>query len=86
MIIAKQARKDHFALKDCWSSETRLSQKVLIAILGRLEQQNKLLAKLVQRKRAKPPLTKYQRFFSQHIKEGKTAKQAGKLWREKNKK
>ena len=85
MITSKQAIKDHKAIKKPWSYETILSQKVLIACLWRLEQQNELLTKLIQKKRTKKPLTKYQRFFGRKIKEGLTAKEAAKLWQEKNK-
>ena len=83
MITAKQAQKDHHNLKRCWSNETKLSQRVLIGVLRRLEQQGELLAKLVQQKRTKRPLTKYQRFFGQQAKGGLSAHEVAKLWQQK---
>ena len=45
MISAKEAKKEHKKLKSCWSQESRLTQKILIGILQKLENREKKMLK-----------------------------------------
>lgn len=86
LIESKQARMEHNALKNYWSNESRLSQKILITILWQFERQTDLLARLVKQKSApKRKPTAYMRFFGEKIREGKSAQEIGVLWRQKSK-
>lgn len=83
-ITSKEAKQKHNALPSCWSSESQLSQKVLISVLWHLEKQTELLSQLVKvmrHSKIKRPLTPYMRFFGKKAKEGKSAFEIAKLWK-----
>ncbi len=83
-ITSKEAKQEHNALKECWSFESRLSQKILISVLWHLEKQNELLSQLVKLgglPKAKRQVTPYMKFFGKMAKEGKSASEIAKLWK-----
>ncbi len=78
-ITSGEARRQHKGLKTYWSSESYLSQKILISILEHLE---RLVGSRLTKSLRKP--TEYQKFFGDKIKEGLTAKEIGALWKKRN--
>ena len=75
-INSKQAKKEHNALKSHWSDESHLSQKIMIAILEKLENIE------AQSKRHRKP-SKYNLFVQEQTKKGLTMQEATELYRKK---
>jgi len=76
IITSEKAKELHKGLKSCWSEETKLSQKILIACLQNLEE--------INGNKKKHKLSVWQRFASEYLKQGKTMQEASNAWREKN--
>lgn len=73
IIKAEQAESRRKHLTSYWSAETQLSQKILIACLHHLE-------RLSPKRKQKP--NRYALFFGRMARQGFTAKQIAKMWKE----
>ncbi|HEU04048.1 MAG TPA: hypothetical protein ENH95_02875 [Nitrosopumilus sp.] len=73
MINSKEAKREHRKLKSYWSSESRLTQKVIIALLEKLELMTK------KNKPKKP--SKWNKLVGKYLKEGKTIQEAAVEWK-----
>jgi hypothetical protein len=76
---SRQALAESQKLKSIWSSESHLSQRILVYCAELLEQ---LVDNTRKRVFGKKPRTKWQQFLSEQMKQGVTIKEAAKRWRE----
>ncbi len=79
---SKEAIIKHEKLKSYWSNETRLTQRLIISLLIKLEEiSDKLEYMKPKKKKIKRKLSKWQEFIRVGLKEGKTIQQLSKEWK-----
>jgi hypothetical protein len=75
VITAEEALKEHKALKSYWSLESRLTQKIMIALLSKIE----LMAQGYRPKEKRKPST-YNLWITKKAREGLSLNEAAKQW------
>lgn len=75
---ASEAERERKRLKSVWSSETQLSQRILIRCMDLLQK----IAENTGRKRKPRRASAYQKFIGEQMRRGLTAGAAAGLWRE----
>ncbi len=70
----KEMRRDFAKLKSCWSNESILNTGMLLWLCEFFERN-------APAKKAKRPLSKWQKFFSQAMRDGLSAEEAAAQWK-----
>lgn len=82
LINSKEAIIKHNQLHQYWSLETKLTQKVIISLLAKLEEISNDL-KHIKKPKQKRKLSAWQKFIQVGLKQGKTIQQLSKEWKAK---
>ncbi|KKL45342.1 hypothetical protein LCGC14_2356600, partial [marine sediment metagenome] len=84
LISSREAIVKHNALERYWSNETKLTQKLIISLLAKLEEISNALKHIEQAKqKQKRKLSAWQEFIKIGLKEGKPIKVLSEEWKQK---